>query len=276
MDLENTVTNREFDAFKKTVWEYYVTHKRSFPWRETYDPYFITLSEVMLQQTQTERVVTKYLAFVGAFPTVGALAAACQQEVLSCWQGLGYNRRGVYLKKLAEMVVFQFQGEFPKTVAELDSLPGIGYATACAIATYSYLMPTAFIETNIRTVFIHHFFSESEPVLDRHILPLVERAAIGENPREWYYALMDYGVYLKKTVPNPSRRSAHYAKQSKFAGSDRKLRGELLRYVLDKKSLPQGLLYSDFVHEKDRIDRVLDGMLKDGMLKLTDGIIFVE
>jgi A/G-specific adenine glycosylase len=271
-----SVTTHELQLFKNGVWQYYAENKRSFPWRDTYNPYFITVSEIMLQQTQTDRVLPKYEAFIHTFPTVEALAVASLSDVLAQWQGLGYNRRGMFLKKLGEDVVSRFHGLFPHTIADLDSLPGIGYATACAIAAYAYQQPTVFIETNIRTVFIHHFFAESEPVTDAQIMPLVERAVDHDNPREWYYALMDYGVYLKKMHANPSRKSAHYTKQSKFTGSDRQLRGKLLRYMLKNKEVDRDTLYADFASEHLRIDRVLSGMVKDGMLKSLDTLIVLE
>lgn len=220
-------------AFKKTIWTYYKANKRNLPWRKTRDPYKILVSEIMLQQTQSYRVEPKYKSFSEKFPTVEVLAKAKLHDVLREWQGLGYNRRALYLKKCAETIAKDFSGKFPKDLNTLISLPGIGRATAGDIMAFAWNIPTAFIETNIRSVFIHFFFKDKEQVSDKDILPLVEATLDKINPREWYWALFDYGVLLKKSI-NPSRRSAHYAKQSKFVGSLRQKRAAILRLVLEK------------------------------------------
>ncbi len=258
--------------FQQRVWNYYKTHKRSFPWRETTDPYAIIVSELMLQQTQTDRVVPKYLAFLEEFPTVEVLAKASLTDVLKLWQGLGYNRRALYLMKLAQKVVLEHGGKVPNSIEELDALPGIGYATACAVYTYSYNLPSVFIETNIRTVFIHHFFADRTEITDREIEPLVAATVAPEQPREWYYALMDYGVMLKKTLPNPGRKSAHYSKQSSFLGSDRKIRGEIVRLLLDTPRLDFDSLYNATGTDEDRLRKIVSGMIRDGIVSDDQGI----
>ncbi len=202
------------------------------PWREITDPYSIVVSEVMLQQTQVSRVMTKYNEWLQAFPDFETLATASAAEVLRVWQGLGYNRRALNLQKLAQTVVRDFNGTLPEQPNVLKTLPGIGMGTAGSIAAFAFNAPAVFIETNIRRVFIHHFFADKSSVSDAELLPLVEAAVDQNNPREWYYALMDYGVHLAKTVPNPNRQSRHYTKQSKFEGSDRQVRGEILRQLL--------------------------------------------
>ncbi len=218
--------------FQTRVWNYYRRHKRRFPWRETRDPYRILVSEIMLQQTQAPRVVAKYESFLKRFPTVQKLAAASVASVLREWQGLGYNRRGLALKKSAEAIVTQFKGKVPHNYEALLSLPGVGPATAGDILAFAWNEPVTVIETNIRSVFINEFFPEADSVHDRELLPLISRAVDTKNPREWYYALMDYGAWLKKTVPNPSRRSRHFTAQSPFKGSNREQRSKILRYLL--------------------------------------------
>ena len=221
--------------FKKTIENYYAKHGRhDLPWRKTYDPYEILVSEVMLQQTQVSRVLTKYGEFLARFPTVHALAGAPVAEVLVAWQGLGYNRRALNLRRAAVEVVTNFDGVFPQTSEALESLPGIGQSTRGAIMAFAFGIPTVFIETNIRTIFLHHFFPTKENVHDRDLLPLIEKTLDQKNPRDWYYALMDYGVYLKQTLPNPSRKSIHHAKQSTFKGSNREVRSKILKFVLTK------------------------------------------
>ncbi len=222
--------------FRKTVLKYYCTHGRDFPWRKTKNAYRILVSEVMLQQTQAARVASKYGEFLRAFPTIQALHRAPLRTVLRVWQGLGYNRRAAYLKYAAEKIVKRHGGRVPKTIEKLVKLPGIGHATAAAIVVYAYNAPLPFIETNIRTVFIYHFFPHQMNVSDKKIFTLVAKALDWKNPRVWYWALMDYGSHIKKVHGNVSRQSAGYLKQSTFKGSTRELRGNVIRALLDRQS----------------------------------------
>lgn len=221
------------ERFKTLVRDYYEKSGRhDLPWRKTRDPYRIMVSEVMLQQTQVSRVVKKYQEFIAAFPTVQSLAQSSTARLLKTWQGLGYNRRALSLRRAAEKIAKNYDGKFPKTKEELEELPGIGPSTSGGILAYAYGIPTVFLETNIRAVFIHHFFKNKESVHDKEILPLIESTLDRENPRDWYYALMDYGVHLKQSFPNPSRKSKHHATQSPFKGSNREIRSKILKYVL--------------------------------------------
>lgn len=215
-------------AFHKKIYTHFEKEKRSLPWRQTRDPYKILVSEVMLQQTQAVRVVAKYKEFVKKFPTPHALAKAETKDVLVYWQGLGYNRRALSLKRAAEAIV-KGEGEFPKTYESLLSLPGVGPYTANAIMAFAYNKPCAMIETNIRAVFIHFFFADAKKVSDRELLPLIEKYLDHDQPRQWYNALMDYGAMLKRTRINPSRTSAHHTIQSKFQGSNRQVRGAIIK-----------------------------------------------
>ncbi len=220
-------------SFRTTIWDYYKKSGRhDLPWRHTKNPYEIMVSEAMLQQTQVSRVLKKYPEFLKAFPNVRALAKAPTARVLKVWQGLGYNRRALALKKAAETVVKDFNGKFPQTAEKLESLPGIGQSTRGAIMAFAFGIPTVFIETNIRAVFIHFFFKDSAAVHDHDVLKLIEKTLDRKDPRSWYYALMDYGLYLKQTLPNPSRKSVHHAKQSPFKGSRREIRSRILKFVL--------------------------------------------
>lgn len=286
-------TDQQVAAFQKVVWDYFEAHGRhDLPWRlpepdGSFDPYKILVSEIMLQQTQVVRVRPKYEEFLRTFPTVQKLAAATLGDVLVAWQGLGYNRRAKYLWQAAQKIAQDYGGKFPQVQTELATLPGIGPNTAGAIMTYAFNKPATFIETNIRTIFIHHFFPAQTSVADSAIRELVsvtlpqtgkssDRFAVGEfeftskgnnslsdgrklyaepkraflekssehgvklyekptmraaHYRVWYWALMDYGVYLKQTVGNVSRASKSYAKQSKFEGSLRQIRGHVLRQL---------------------------------------------
>ncbi len=220
--------------FKKEIRRYYRKNGRDFQWRRTTDPYRIVVSEIMLQQTQTARVEPKYRAFVREFPSFKALAKAPVSKVLAAWHGLGYNRRALYLKKLAEIVTGEYQGKLPEAPAELIKLPGIGKNTAGSVLAFAFNKPVPFIETNIRRVFIFFFFPKKKKIQDDKILELVTATLDTKNPREWYYALMDYGAMLTKATENPNRRSGHYAVQSKFEGSRRQTRGLVLKLLLNR------------------------------------------
>jgi A/G-specific adenine glycosylase len=217
-----------FTSYKKTVRAYYKKHGRhALPWRRTQDPFRILVSEVMLQQTQVDRVIPFYLAFLKKFPAAPALARAPLSDVLRAWQGLGYNRRAKYLHEAAEIIAKK--GRIPCDKESLMALPGIGAYTASAIRAFALNKPDVFIETNIRSAYIHHFFPRKKHVHDAELLPLIEKTLDRKHPREWYYALMDYGSHLKKTEGNASRRSARHVRQKPFKGSDREVRGAILR-----------------------------------------------
>lgn len=230
-----SVSKKTIRHFHRSIWQYYRRHRRNLPWRRTFNPYRILVSEVMLQQTQVSRVLQKYPIFIKQFPNFKALNQAPVRNVLMVWQGLGYNRRALMLKKLSGIVMEKYRGELPQHQEILEILPGIGKTTAGAIAAFAFLKPSHFIETNIRRVYIHFFFPRRNKVSDAEILELVRRTVSKKDPREWYYALMDYGAMLGKTIANPNRRSMHYIKQSPFQGSHRELRGKLLRFLLKKR-----------------------------------------
>jgi A/G-specific adenine glycosylase len=310
----------KMDNFKQTVWDYYRKNRREMPWRaesltadrypptaavsgkrsaDSVSPYHVVVSEIMLQQTQVGRVMEKFPGFVERFPSFGALAAAPTADVLVAWQGLGYNRRALNLQRLAQAVGRDYGGKLPSDPAELVKLPGVGPGTAGSIAAFAFNKPVVFIETNIRRVFIHHFFDEVErrsvgqspgaqvlnirsaplplqddvrdKVNDKELLPLVEAALDRENPREWYYALMDYGAYLAGTVPNPNRRSQHYAKQSKFEGSSRQIRGAVLR-ALAAGPLDEARLMEQLPDPSDeRVKQVMENLRAEGFIEHRNG-----
>lgn len=219
-------------ALVSKVWEEGGRRYRDLPWRGIDDPYAVLLSEIMLQQTQVARVEKYWQRFLSLFPTLDALASAETSLVLEMWQGLGYNRRALALKRTAEICSAEHGGMLPETLDGLLALPGIGKATAGGVMAFAYQKPAVYLETNVRTVFIHELFPDAEKVSDGQIEIPVQRTCSVDDPRGWYYALLDYGNYLKATLPNPSRRSAHHAKQSKFEGSRRQKRAELVRFVL--------------------------------------------
>jgi A/G-specific adenine glycosylase len=260
------LTRKRLEHFQATIYQHYQAHKRPMPWRETPNPYHILVSEIMLQQTQVERVLGKYPEFLARFPDFETLAQASWPEVLAAWQGLGYNRRALALKRLAQAVVEDWGGALPRGEHELRSLPGIGAATAGALLAFAFQQPAVFIETNIRRVFLHFFFSGQEGVTDREILPLVAETLDRRRVRDWYYALMDYGAALRAAGPNPNRRSAHYSRQSPFNGSNREVRSRILRTLLAASPLSVGELHGALGLSPDRVQTALEQLLAEGFV----------
>jgi A/G-specific adenine glycosylase len=257
---------RRIAEFQKIILAHYRAHgRRDLPWRKTKDPYRVLVSEFMLQQTQVARVVDKFEPFIERFPDFASLARAPLRDVLLAWSGLGYNRRALYLREAARIVVSRFDGRLPRGFDDLRALPGIGEATAAEIMNFAFNEPRAFIETNVRAVYIHHFFPGKMKVADAEILPLVERTLDAKNPRRWFYALMDYGVMLKKSRPNPSRRSAHHARQTRFEGSDRQARGLIVR-LLAKRRMNEAELAKSTGLSAARIRTIVPGLERDGLI----------
>ena len=260
-------------GFRKFISLFYATRGRVLPWRRTTDPFCILVSEFMLQQTQVPRVLAWYPKFLARFPDIAALAAAPRQEVLRAWQGLGYNRRALALQDTARVVVERYQGSVPLDRSALDSLPGIGSATAGAIVVFSANRPEVFIETNIRRVYIHLFFPDSPRVSDREIEPVLAKTLDRKNPRDFYYALMDYGSLLKQVRVNPNTRSASYARQGPFQGSDRQARGRILRHLLTGGETGECELANLVPVETTRLERILDGLEREGFIDRAEGKI---
>lgn len=180
---------------------WYEAQGRRLPWRQTRDPYAILVAEMMLQQTQVDRVMPKYAAFLAAFPTIAALAAASRGEVIRQWAGLGYNRRAVYLHRIAQQVVTDHDGKLPTDPAVLRTLPGIGRYTAAAVACFAAEMPVAVLDTNVRRVlgrvFLDAWFSDDEPTETppEHTGWLLAEAALPQRAAyAWNQALMDLGA----------------------------------------------------------------------------------
>lgn len=222
--------SHDITRFQAEVWAHYDRYARHMPWRDDPSPYRVLVSELMLQQTQVERVRPKFLAFMRQFPDIDALAAAPLSQVLQAWSGLGYNRRAKFLWQAADIIARTHRSQIPDTLDDLVALPGIGRNTAGAILAYAYDRPAAFIETNIRTVYFHHFFSETaEPVSDKELLAYVEQTLDADRPREWYYALMDYGTWLKREAGGRLDQSRHYRRQTPLSGSTREMRGRIIK-----------------------------------------------
>ena len=267
----------ELEDFKCLIYGQGKRLYRDLPWRNISDAYAVLVSEVMLQQTRVSRVEKFWPRFMAVFPTLDALAAASTSDVLELWQGLGYNRRALALKRTADICALEKGGKLPCSEEELLCLPGIGATTAAGLRAFAFNKPAIYIETNVRAVFLHYFFSEDEGVRDKEIIPLVQASCSKNDPRTWYYALLDCGAQLKREAPNPTRRSAHYAKQSSFIGSRRQKRAELLRIVLSAGEISideaaRVLNEHECTHGREALDAslfasILDDLVREGFFQ---------
>ena len=258
--------------FQSAVWDYYEKSGRhDLPWRTTDDPYKILVSEVMLQQTQVERVAGYYARFVNAYPTPKKLAGAALSDVLRMWQGLGYNRRAKMLHEAAKQAVGQYKGKLPETVEGLESLSGVGPYTARAVAAFARNEDVVFVETNIRTAVIHHFFGSRKTVHDKDIMAVLEQALPKGRAREWYAALMDYGSHLKRSGVKLNHRAASYAKQPAFDGSYRQARGAILRALLAGPAKGDALVGLFGAARRAQLRSALSVLVKEGMVELRRG-----
>lgn len=272
------------DEFVECVWRYGRELYRDLPWRNVNDAYAVLVSEVMLQQTQVSRVMKYWQRWLDLFPSVDALASADTAAVLEAWQGLGYNRRALALKRACEQCSALRAGELPREVDELMALPGIGPATAAGVVAFAFNKPAVYVETNVRSVFLHELFPESEGVSDKAITPFVADTCPQDDPRAWYYALLDYGAHLKAQGLNPSRRSAHYARQSAFVGSHRQKRSFLLKQVLaapegvERTALALALNEEEVAAHRPELDEaafddLVNELLAEGFFREEDGVL---
>ena len=256
---------------------------RDLPWRRTDDAWGILVSEVMLQQTQVPRVEGRWEEWMETFPTPRSLADAPLEPVLVLWQGLGYNRRALNLKRCADMLVVEHAGEVPRDEASLRALPGVGPATAAGVRAFAWGLPGVYLETNVRAVFLHELFPERDAVPDRELAGLVEATCPPEGPavREWYWSLLDYGAHLKRVGPNPSRRSSAHTRQSAFEGSRRQKRAWLLRRILEAPCDTDGLAADLAAHEEsagrvapdaDEVASIVCELSAEGFIERVEGL----
>lgn len=264
------LSHQKINTFRKLIFTYYKKHGRSFPWRSEPTPYNVFISEVMLQQTQANRVIEKFNLWIQIFPDWDALAHANLKKVLEIWQGLGYNRRAKALRDNAQKIIREFNGALPSDPTQLQTLLWIGPNTASSICAFAFNQPTIFIETNIRTVFIHHFFKNDTIISDSDLLPLIEQTLPQNKSRIWYSALMDYGTHLKQMHGNPSRKSKHHSKQSKFEGSDRQIRGQILKLLIIKSHTCEEIQQKI---KDNRIEKIIHQLIADQLIEQKAGYI---
>ena len=254
-------TTAQIKACRSKVLAYYRKNKRLLPWRRTTDAYSILVAEIMLQQTQAARVIPYYRQWLRQWPTVQRLAKASPISVLKQWSGLGYNNRALRLHQTAQQITDEYDGDVIAAITN-TKLPGIGPYTRAAVLIFSTNADTVTVDTNIRRIFMHEF--KLQQPSEALLWEIATRCLPKGSSREWHNALMDYGALLltaQKTGIPPK------TKQSAFIGSDRQLRGSILRLVLRQGGLTVAQccrhLSSDDVH---RVRRVLDSMARDGLL----------
>jgi len=273
--MSTPISDKDIQEFTSRAWRYYKKFGRhDLAWRKKTDPYSITVSEVMLQQTQVTRVEEYFKKWMKEFPTIKKLSQSELSDVLKQWQGLGYNRRGKYLHDIAKKIMNDFGGVFPEESEHLRSLPGVGSYTQAAIEAFSYNKRSILVETNIRTAVIYHFFKNKETVTEKEIEHVLEccykkGTKAYKNPREWNWALMDYGSHLKKEVGNLNKKSKTYTKQSRFEGSTRQLRSGILRYILSKGVVSALEIEKASANRKKEVAGLLIELQKEGMIQET-------
>ena len=263
--------------FQKLIYDFYNHNKRDFIWRQEITPYKILVSEIMLQQTQTARVVPKFENWLLQFPDFASLAQASNHDVLSAWQGLGYNRRGLAIAKIAQIVIAEHDGQLPNDPVILQTFPAVGPNTAGSICAFAFNNPITFIETNIRTVYTESFFKGMSEISDKELLPLIAQTIDINNARQWYYALMDYGVHLKQKLPRINAASKHYTRQSKFIGSKRQVRGIIIKILTQLKQIEHETLLELLIFElpdnKHNHEQIIQDLVDEKTMYKNNGII---
>lgn len=255
------IPTSKIEKFHEKLFTWFEKNKKDYPWRQTTDPYHIMVSEFMLQQTQTGRVVPKYEAFIERFPTLESLATAENRDVLELWSGLGYNRRAIWLKEAAQTI--HPLGEFPKTPKELKKIKGIGDYTSRAILIFTYNQDIATVDTNIRRIFIHEGFASQE-TSDKELFQIAEKLLPHGKSKEYHSALMDYGNTILTSAKTKIKPKTV---QGKFAGSNRQYRGRIVKYLTGHLMGTKAEIIKNCQVPEEKIDQILSKLEKDGLIK---------
>ena len=272
----SSLSTFQVNHFRKKIYDHYAKHGRDLPWRKRITPYRVLVSEIMLQQTQVDRVIEKYEEFLSAFPDFKTLAKAPLPKLLKIWSGMGYNRRALSLRKLAQAVVVEHKGRLPSDPHVLLTLPGIGQYTAGALSAFAFNKPVVFMDTNIRRVYIHEFLHDRRNIHDDELFPLVEKTLDSKDPRKWYNALMDYGAMLKLEHGNPNIRSVHYTRQSPFENSNRQVRGRIIRALVTGAPLTEARIVTETGMAAGRVRKNLDQLEREGFIMKRRGRYLIE
>ncbi|HWR27858.1 MAG TPA: Fe-S cluster assembly protein HesB [Candidatus Thermoplasmatota archaeon] len=256
------ITTTEIKRFQKKVFSFYEKNKRDLPWRKTIDPYKILLSELMLQQTQVKRVILYYEKWIARWPTIDALASASLPEVLHMWMGLGYNTRAKNLHTTARKIVATFNSDVLQAMKQYKELPGIGKYTSQAVQIFSSNSDLVTVDTNIRRILISEFKLPIK-IADKELWLLAETCLpLGES-RDWHNALMDYGALhmtAQKTGIKPKTQ------QTQFEGSNRQIRAQILRCLLQK-SMSFSELEKTVGIGQMRLGAILDKMMNEKIIE---------
>jgi A/G-specific adenine glycosylase len=256
------IATTDIKRFQKKVFSFYEKNKRDLPWRKTTDPYKILLSELMLQQTQVKRVILYYEKWIARWPTIDALASASRSEVLQMWMGLGYNTRAMNLHTTARKIVATFDSDVLQAMKQYKELPGIGKYTSHAIQIFSTNADLITVDTNIRRILISEFKLPTK-IADKELWLLAEKCLPLGKSRDWHNALMDYGALhmtSQKTGIKPKTQ------QTQFEGSNRQIRAQILRCLLQK-SMSFSELEKTVGIEKTRLGAILDKMMNEKIIE---------
>lgn len=267
----HSVTQQEIISFRRKIFRFYAKHRRDLPWRNTTDPYRVTVAELMLQQTQVERVVPKYTEWLKLWPNWRALSQASNEEILRAWSGLGYNRRALYLHKLAVAIVKEYGGRVPRTPELLVRLPGIGPYTSRAILIFAFNRPLATVDTNIRRVLLHSFGLPST-LAPKGVQEFAERVLPRRRARDWHNALMDYSRLM---LPKQIASIPPISRQSKFEGSARQVRGEIVRRLVQRQPVTLRTICRVLNRKVSEVEKIADRMVVEGLIRRTGGKVWL-
>ena len=263
------LNKKEIKTFQKQILSWYLLHQRDLPWRKTRDPYKILLSEVMSQQTQLVRVIPKYAKWINELPTVHTLAKASNTDVLRLWSGLGYNRRAIYLKKTAEVIIRKYNGVFPETIEKLKALPGIGEYTARALLCFAFDKQVAVFDTNVRKVILITFFKEKKYPTEKELLQIADQLLPNGRAYEWNQALMDYATSVLKREKIPIK------KQAPFKTSKRYIRGQIIKVLLAKGRVPRNQITNSIEVNNHSVDEIISDLITEGILGEVKDVLFL-
>jgi A/G-specific adenine glycosylase len=259
-----SITPQEITAFRRKILRFYKQHGRDLPWRRTTDPYRITIAEIMLQQTQVERVIPKYEEWIARWPNWKTLSLASNEQLLRGWSGLGYNRRALLIGRLAKAVMHDHAGILPDRPAELETLPGIGPYTSRAILIFAFDRPLATIDTNIRRVLLHEF-GLSDATAPAQLAQFAFRVLPKRKSRDWHNALMDYS---RLVLPKQISAIRPVTRQSRFEGSARQVRGEIIRRLLRKQPVYLRRICLAMKRSPAEVEKIAKKMAEEGIIVL--------
>lgn len=267
-------------ASREALLAWYRPRRRAYPWRRTRDPYVILVSEVMLQQTQAARVAAAFGPFLRRFPTVRALARATRSDVLRAWGGLGYNRRAVALHEAARAIVREHGGCVPADPAALRRLPGVGPYTAAAVASLGFGVPVAAVDTNVRRIVARVHAGTDRPAPGT-VRAIAEAWVEASDPGAWNQALMDLGREVCRPRPRcevcPLAPTCRFRasgaaprprrpRSGPFEGSNRQLRGAVVRVLRHRPALTLGVLARELGRDGARVRAVVAELVRDGIV----------